>query len=589
MPVITFRGRQHRRPDAYVDAQAINNLPGGVQPFQIPVMLAGAVQGYPYDVGDHLITGEAAISPFRRMETTSDAKALFGAASDMAVAFQQAKRPESSGLPYAWCVCLSALTRASVVVTSTGPVSQITVYGKLFGVPGGWNKITWTGGVWTTTPWKHLSLFTANAGSTATRIYVSDNSWAREGMVLEVGDNDTANAERTVVSKGEELSSTGQKLYWIELDSAVGASLTTAQYAAAAYYDTTRTEASDTLATGQELVDFLNSSDCTYWRAKKESGFTSAVPITVGTATPLKDISAWGTVTDGTSPAPTSSDVDDFITLMDATGSTDLRTLVNGVPRLYYLASSDSTAHASMRDWAIVQRDAGYPIQVVTGCAWGDVDLTADDNTNPTVRAAALDSQDMQLCAGGVDYLPAYISTAAQVFGYRARGGISHNLTKDKVFGSVFEKRWSDTNLDTLLAGGVTCIRQWITSGGAHYGLTQGNNTLQANDIAWNDSDNTTCLAQQRDIVDYIMLDQRLYATQNLVGEDYVPEAAVRAVLLGRASVYAGQNLIVADSFKITSIALNDAANGWDAVTCFTAVPTVDFITVLNNVLLAEE
>jgi hypothetical protein len=588
MPVITDPlGLERRTPGAYTAAKAINSLPGGVKPFQIPVLLAGATQGYPYDVVSKQFTGEPEISPFRELKTARDVRALFGAGSDMAIAFEQATRPGTAGLPYAWCVCLSDLTRASAIVTSSGPTTQLTLYGKLFGVAPGWNKITWTGGVWTTTPWKHFSLLTANGGSSATRIYVADNSWIRAGMVVEVGDNNSTNVERTVVSKGQELSSTGQKLYWVELDDTLGAAMDTAQYAAVAYYDTTVTEVSDTFTTGAELFDFLNSSSCSYWRAKKESSYTGALPISISTATPLKDISAWSTVTDGTSPAPTASDVDDFITLMDDTGSQDLRAAAQAIPRLYLLAMSDSAGHAAMRDWAITQRTDGYAIQVVTGCAWGDTDLAATDSTNPTYRAGLLNSEDMILCAGGLDYLPAYLSTAAQVFGYRARGGISHNLTRDKIFGSVFERRWSETAIDTLLEGGVLAVKQWNDQTGTYYGIAQGLNTLQANDTAWND-DSTTCLAQQRDIVDFILLDQKLNCTGSLVGNDSVNKAAVRAIVLARATIYESQNLIVPGSFSILSVTLNSAANGWDVQTCFTAVATVDFITVLNNVLIGE-
>jgi len=588
MSLIEFRGIERRRPDVYTDAQAINNLPGGVRAFQIPVMLAGAVQGYPYDVVSKQFTGEPAISPFRRLDSTRNVRALFGSASDMAIAFEQATKPGTSGLPYAWCVCISDLTRASVPVTSTGPVTQLTIYGKLFGVAPGWNKIKWTGGVFTTTPWKHFSLLTVNGGSTDTRIYVSDNSWARAGMAVEVGDNDTANVPLNVVSKGEELSSTGQKRYWIELDDALGAAFTTAQYGAVAYYDTTVTEVSDAFTTGNELVDFLNGASCSYWRAKKESGFTGALPITVGTSTPLKDISAWGTVVDGTSPAPTSSDVDDFITLMDATGTSDLTALTNASARLYHLATSDSTAHTAMRAWAVLRRAAGYPIAVVTGCAWGDTSTSASDSTSSIYRAGLLNSQDVMLCAGGVDYLAPYLSTAAQVFGYRARGGISHNLTRDKIVATVHEKRWSDTEQDLLLDGGVLFCRQFLDNTGAYYAFAQGLNTLQANDLAWNFDDNTTSLAQQRDIVDFILLDQKLNCTGALLGNDFVDQSAVRAVVLARAKIYERLNLIVTGTFQVQSITLNTAGNGWDVVTCFTPVATTDFLTILNNVLIGE-
>lgn len=586
MPRITFRGLDIYIPGVYVATDVVSNLPGASRAFQVPVLLAGADQGYPYTVQDDVYPHEGTVYPWRRMDRSANVRTFYNKGSDMDVAYGWAKK---GGLPYAWCVCLSALTRASVIATSTGPVNQLTIYGKLFGTPGGWHKITWTGGVFTVTPWKHWTRLTVNAASGDYRVYVADNSWAYEGMVVEIGDNDTANAEKTIAAKGQEIGDDGQVLYWIEFSATVGASITTAQYGAVAFYKEADAEVSDTLTTGQDIIDFLeNESD--YLGAVRHANYTGAAPAAVATATPLKDISAWGTVTDGTSPAPTATDVEDFLAQLDAGQLDAWRASADALPRVFCLALDDSSAHATAATWAAEQRADGYPVLFVTGVGWGDTVIGAGDNTAPEFRTAALDSQDMALCVMGLNRLPSYLSLAPYVWGYIASGGVNHNLTKDRILASHFETRWSKADLETLIRAGVITLRQFVTASAIYQGIAQGLNTLQANATAWNAGTNgTTPLINQRDIADFIALDLRLSITDKLLGEDSVSKSDVTGAALARGRIYEAQGYIEAGSFKVVSIALNSAGNGWDVEACFKPITTVDFITITATILVGED
>lgn len=569
-------------PGVYGSARVSSDLKGPTRAFQVPVLLADGWQGYPYDLEDKRLTGETARLPVERLGDLTDVRALYGADSDMARAFAQAKRV---GLPYALCLNTSPLTRASVLVTSSGPVSQFTVYPRLLGTAPGWHKITWTGGVWTTTPWRHFSPLTADAASGDTRVYVRDNSWAYEGLTVEIGDNDTANAEREVVSVGTEINASGQTLYWIELDSAVGAAFTAAQYGAVATYQGARTEASGALSTGQELVDFLND-DSRYWRAVKHANFTSAAPIAVATATPLKDISAWGTVTDGTSPAGSSTDVGNVLDWLRDGGNAEIIRVEDLIPRLFLLATESADAHTLAATYATAMREQivdRYPVQFVTGCAWGDTDAAANDSSNPAYRAGIIDHQDVVLVGGGLDGLAPYLSTAAQVWGLIARGGILHNLTGDELKGTP-ETRWTAAELSDLIEGGVLTYRMCVTHRGNYLGIAQGCNTLQNNATSWVNGLNETPLVMQRNVVDFIELDKRLLLMGDVWGVDAVDAALVRSKLIARAKGWEAQGLIEEESYAIGSVTQNSTGSGWDVTDSYSPPVTADFINLTTTI-----
>lgn len=589
MPKILFDGVERFVPDVYTASKVVSNLPGATRAFQVPVLLASADQGYPYNVASLVEAAEGTVVPWRKMTRSSDVRALYGKASDMDVAFNYGKK---GGLPYAWAVCLSALTRASVIATSTGPVNQIKLFSQLFGAPGGWHKLSWTSSTLTVQPWKHWSKLVADAATGDYRVYVTDNTWIYVGMAVEIGDNATANASKTVTAKGQEIQSDGTIRYWVEFSATVGADIATADYAAIAYYDTADQTASGTLSTTQAVIDFINDASEVFG-AVKHADYTGATLLTVTSLTSLKDISAWGTVTAGTSPAATSSDVDDFLTQLDGDGVDNLdawRADANALPRLFCLVLADSDAHNLLVTWAQEQRADGYPVAFVTGCDWGDIVLGAGDDTDPAYRAASLNSQDITLCALGLDRLPAVLSLAPYVWGYRANGGVNHNLTKDRINATALETRWSAADLDTLVQAGVLSLRQFITNEAIFQGVIQGLSTLQANASAWNTGvDATTPLLNQRDIADFIFLDLKLYVTGKLLGEDQVTKLDVTGAALARGRGYETQGYIESGSFKVVSVELNSAGNGWDVEACFVPITTTDFITITTTILVGGE
>lgn len=576
-------------PGVYSEIKVINNLPGPLPAFQIPVIVGEADEAdYPYTFNSVKQAVEDEHLVFVGCGTSSACKAAFGNDSNVGIAMTWAKR---HGLPWAYVVAINALTRASVVAHSAGPVTQGTIYAKRFGAVGGHIKLQVTGGnTVVVTPVKRYSLLTANAMTGASRLYVKDATWLSEGDAVTVGDNNTANASYTVDSVGTELSSTGQIVHYIELTAALAADITTAQYGMVLQYDTDNEETPDAFGDVQEMVDWFND-ESDYLLFQKGGGFTNpATLIALATSTPIKEIAAWGAATAGTSPAATTGDHTTFIANLDASDWDAFALSEQVLPQAFLVLSSSSTTHGDWRDWSIAKRTEGYSVSITVGCAWGDVEVGAGNDTDPTFRAAALNCQDVSLWAGGLDKVASYLSLAPAVFGRRIKGGVKHNLTNDDLIFSEVEYRWDERGageLTTLHKKGVGTYRLSTAGGVITYRVSQGLSTLQNNAASWNESDATTPLLMQRDLADFVdrVIKQDLDATQ--IGGDEITEASVSACVVKRCQKSLARRGYIT-AFTINSIALNENGAGWDVDVSVRLPITSDYIGLRTNILIGE-
>lgn len=584
MPVVTVDGRSIRRPGVPSTERVVSTLPGAQPDYRVPVILAAADFGVPYTVRDDLEANETPRGPFVRLLTDTAAADAFGRESDMAVAMQWAKR---GGLPMAYCVCLSSLTRASVLSTSTGPVVQAKVYPRAFGFLHGHVKLKYASNVMEVTPVRYYTRLTANASTSAKRLYVKRNDWIRVGATVTIGDGAAANETAVVAAKGEQFDTNGQKVYWIDLATGLGTGRTTAQYAVVLDYDEQRKEVSPaTLTTGTAIVTWLNESSRILAATVQTGTFTDAVWIAVSSATALKDISAWGTVTDGTSPAVTTTDMDDLITALRAVEWDAFVELYGVAPQAFLAVTDNATMHASLRDFAIDQRGINEPVSVTTGAGWADIDPDAGDTTNPAVRAATLNSQDVLLTAGGIDYLPSYLSFAPFVFGRRLSGDVNHNITNDPLVYTTLQVRWDERNsgqITYLLDRGV-CV---YALKGPRFVIEQGLSTLQDNDNAWNTGTNDTPLIAQRDVVDFVTHSVRTILLTDQIGADVVTPASIADAVRARLDFFRERRRLIADWF-ISSIGLNASGAGYDVAWGIRPNPTVDYIPLDTTILIGE-
>tara|TARA_R110000824_G_scaffold54028_2_gene149062 strand:- start:15834 stop:17612 length:1779 start_codon:yes stop_codon:yes gene_type:complete len=592
MPNIVFNGQKHFIPGVYDKTIVRSSLPGPLPQFHTPLALSRAWQGHPYNADSLKLAGEPPFTPFLVAGTAGTVAEYYGFNSDLHRSMVWAKR---HGLPLVYACSLSPLTRASVLVTSLGPVSEFTVYPKSFGAPPGWTKLGWVGGSGTLTivPVKSFAMVATTLLAADTRIYVQgNNTWLVEGLEITLGDNSIAPVTRTIVQTGNDIAADGRIEYWIEVDAPVGFGFSTASYALVLVYNETGKTVEAGIATGQAFLDFLSQDPAANQLlvAQKDVGFSDVLPIDIPTPTALNKITAWGAVANGTSPAPTSADVDAYISLMNGGQFDAFAVREQAIPQAYYLGVGDSDSHKSMRDYSTAERVRGFPISVTSGVQWGDTSLVALDDTAPPFRSAALDSENVMLLAGGLDREAAYLSIAAATWARRVAAGPGHNLTNDELIFSEREKSWNQIEngeLATLLKKGVSTYKLSFAQT-IRYRLAQGISTLQNNQgLIWNENDATTWSTMQRDLADFVNAVIKRDFEESLIGADQVDPNAIAAIMSRRAEKSLLKQSFI-KTFTITSIALNSGANGYDVKWSVTLPDTNDFMTVETTILIGE-
>ncbi len=586
MPQITASdGLDHVVPGVYGTITVQQGAAAPQPTFQVPVLIADSDAGYPSDwlTNADRLTAESSLLPFIRIGDVTQARRVFG--GDLAQIFGNA---QTNGLPLAGCIGAGKMRRAGVIVRSTGPVSEFDLASFYWGFPGNWVKIKWASSIFSFLVPTKLVKVTANAAAGDTRVYVTDSSWAVPGMSLEIGDNDTANEAVTVRAAGVDFSPTGQPLPYIDLTAALSGTFATADYAAIALYGSAAvTSPTFSAGQGQNLIDWLNRAQANgmrVFRAQRRSTFTGALPLAVSSLTPMKQIAAWGAVTKGTSPTASASDYADFLADM-VTLLPQFIASVRAIPRAWFAGTTDLTAQESWRDYAITMRAANKPISVTFGCAWGDVDLTASDSTNPVYRASQLNSEDVDLVACGADGYGSYLTLAAAKWGRMCGSAIPHNLTNDPFVGfTSFEARWSEGDVESLCRGGVVTYTLPFINGAVQPCISQGLSTLQANLASWN-IDNTTWSRQYRDNADLVDRALRLDLESQIVGYE-VDVNAVRAVGIARGAALLRQGYL-STLPRLTQVERNPEQNGWTVVWQVLLPSLTDYVD-LNTLIIPE-
>lgn len=594
MPAINpVTGILEYQPGVRKGSRLVTSLGGQAPAFLTPLVIGGAYEGYPYNANSLKYSSENDI-PFYHTHGTAESLAdENGWGCPIHTFARYAKR---TGLPLIHAVCASALTRASILVTSTGPVNQFTIYATKFGAPGSHIKLAFDGTNFTIVPLKSFAMLSANLSSSGLRMYIAGVdplSWVAIGKTYWIGDNNSTDEEFVVRDMGYEINTSGQKQWWIDLTTSTGTAYAVNDYAMIWEYEGaagTLTSPDIGAGQGQVLIDWINSTAYKHVRAHRHANFTGVVPITAATLTPLKEISAWGTATAGTSPAATNTDYQAITTLLSGTGLTDFMSAVGTYPYVYGVAENSSTIHGTMADYAAAQRSEGRPLTVITGCRYTDVDTAASDDTNPIYRANALGSQDMVLCAGQVDRIEPSLSLAGEALGAIVAADVGGDITRDRVAYTYVGKRWTSTELTALLRGGVLTYapsRGKLGDTAFLYRFAQDVNTYPGGrDGAYvtGTSVPVTGLGQTRRLLDYIN------AVMGEAAEPYVAAATVTRATLASHIMAQGKRLLfdrglVTEPVTINSIARDTTGTVWEVTPRVKITGPNHFINVVTFIV----
>ncbi len=275
---------------------------------------------------------------------------------------------------------------------------------------------------------------------------------------------------------------------------------------------------SPALTTLDACVAWINNNVSQYFKATKSSGGTN-LPATF-TGPKFSDTVTYAA---GTNPDPTSTEYDTIIAnFPEYIKELGIRLIC---PVINLAGASQHSVIQSFRDLALSQRAAGSPVQIFAGGILADIDITAGDVTDPTYRAGIYNNQDVFLAAPGMDSLGAFITSAPAVMGLVNNNAIAHNLTRDTINASSLEKKYTNTQLETLIDKGV-CVFSYNKNG---FFVAKGVNTLQANSSNWNMGNKTTYLPMQRAIADYIQNYFQEDLDNTFIGTDGVTKNQVAA------------------------------------------------------------
>ena len=556
MPYYTFENGLTTNIPGVVDYEetVVLGRDGPVPQFMVPIIIGTGLTGYPVNFDSVKQTDEATKGAFTKCSGDGDVRSIFHPQSDIAIAYQNA---QEAGLPMAFCGAVNALVRAKVVAQSgSGPaVDEFTLYSRLFGAVGGHHKVKYASGIIEITPVRNSAFLSENAASTDTRIYIysqdpgrSPIEWVQPGRTYTLGDNSTPNFTATVLKTGYEIDSNGQYKYYIDFTQQLGTALTAfgSDYALIVEYsdDVEKNDTAFLAGEGQKLVDWIKTNS-KYLSAEKASSFTGTLPNDVATSTPIKEITAWGTVTDGASPLVTSSDWTTFFTNYQNTYWDDFRQRHGITPYLHLMLTELSVDHAKAVSFANNRWTNKTPVTFYLGAGYTDVAVGAGNDTAPEYRANALNSQHVALCAGKVKKLAPYLSLAAMAFGFAAANGSTVALTNKEIPRSWhIDKVWTDDDLETLIGGGVLTymLRQ---ADPATWVVAEDANTNQDRSTTWSAATNTTSLMHSRHAVNEWWAGLRNKLASMFPGNTSVTPALVAQVLYNWDQTALNRGLIV--------------------------------------------
>lgn len=370
------------------------------------------------------------------------------------------------------------------------------------------------------TPPKFVKSLGANAASGAMSIYVKGKDGLFPGQKINIASNAGDIEEIEIVSVDKKYTSNGYK---VVLKSALTNSYTTANYGMLFSKDTARTESFPFIGAQHNLDNIVATINSAFVFVEVEPASGATNPPIAAAESYLGDVTG---ATLGTSPATSSTDftniagsLRDWVTQFEAVNKVTFRG--------FDIGTHDSSVHGVFRDAGVdLRKNLFKPIQIVSGVNLGDILISGQANTNPTYRAKNLNSKEIQLCAIGLDGLPAYLTTASEVFAIRMSNSPLHNATRDTIVADSLEKILTPDEVTAMLRGGVTVPA--VNKFGRY--IAHSINTYQDQESQWNQEDTSSYLTAQMDKADFVFVSLLEYMDRIGVGVDASREQITAAV-----------------------------------------------------------
>lgn len=530
---ISIGGKTFYVPDAYGTVEVVNMGNVSLPSFNNILLIGSARKGLPCR-----ITGRKSYEFIKSFSSISDAKDWFGT-SDLTRAFEYAK---AGGAGVIHVVNVAPLTNGLATVQDNAGIPantfDVVPEDKYFGAAG--NDISLTVATassvttFTIIPPKLTKFLTANASTSSAEITVEDVEGLVVGQTVKIWDNTAATLQSTTITA---IDTTANKITLADMPTAAYA---TSGYARIFQEDIDRQEVKSfaSTATATDVINWINTGNILI---ASRSTYVGVMP----TSLTKKHLQLFTSATKGTSPVATETAGGSFDLFAASAGTyfDEFRNYTKARIRLLNVLSNAAAVHAVYKALATdLRTNMQYSVQIVTGCATGDVLLAEGGATHPIIRAKALNSDEVILAGMGIDGKAPYLSFAPYLAGWMSSNSVKRNLTADAVSATSIEKYFGQSNPDETaryLQAGVVILG----TGPDGYYIVQGVNTWQNQATLWIEDGAHTYLIQQRQTVDFVFEGYRTQMKQGVGADDYNPtKASVQGLNILRT--YADQGYI---------------------------------------------
>jgi hypothetical protein len=491
---ITIGGKTYTVPGAYGTIEVVNLGSVSLPAFNNLIFVGSARKGLPS-------TSSATRKSYEFIKSFSsiaDAKDWFGS-SDLTRAAEYAAQGGAGVVNF---VNIAPLTNGSATIMDNAgtPVTTFDIVpkDKYFGAAGNDISITIATAsskpTITVIPPKLTKFLTANTATTSTWLTLDDVEGLAVNQAIKLWSNASSTAQATTIA---EIDTVNNKIRVADLPTAVYA---TTDYGRIFLEDTDRQEVKtfDSTVTITDVINWISSGQIL---TASRNNYAGTVPTTL--AKIFFQIIA--SATKGTSPVATETGGGSFDTFAASAGQffEQFTNYTKVRLRLVGVLSSSASVHAVYSALAATLRNTiQYSIQVITGCALGDIALTSV--TDPITRAKALNSDDVILAGMGINGKAAYMSLAPLHAGMISANSVLNNFTSDVVPATTVEKFFGESNKATETANFLAAGVLIVGTGANGYFIVQGVNTWQNHATVWTVDGAHSYLTMQRQIVDFV-------------------------------------------------------------------------------------
>ncbi|MHB8871857.1 MAG: hypothetical protein ACYC5G_05375 [Candidatus Doudnabacteria bacterium] len=513
---ITIGGKTYNVPGAYGTIEVVNLGSVALPAFNNLIFVGSARKGLPS-------TSNATRKSYefiKSFSSISDAKDWFGS-SDLTRAMEYAKL---GGAGVVNLVNIAPLTNglATILDNQGIPVNTFNIVpkDKYFGAAGNDISITIATAsskpTITIIPPKLTKFLAATASTTSTWLTLDDVEGLAVNQAIKLWSNASATPQATTIA---EIDAVNNKIRVADLPTAAYA---TTDYARIFLEDTDRQEVKtfESTATITDIINWISSGEI--FTASRNS-YAGIVPTTLA-KTYLQLVTS---ATKGTSPVATETGGGSFDTFAASAGQffEEFTNYTKVRIRLLGLLSSAAAVHAVYKALALdLRTNIQYSIQVITGCATGDILLTS--GTDPITRAKALNSDDVILAGMGINGKAPYMSLAPLYAGMISANSVLRNFTSDVVTATTVEKFFGESNKTTETVNYLTNGVLIVGTGANGFFIVQGVNTWQNHATVWTEDGAHSYLTMQRQIVDFVYEGYKAQMQLGVGADGYGPEAA---------------------------------------------------------------